>query len=83
MRTLLDRVAHYPNLAQVITLWVAVLNPPPAVMAAVVGTVGLFVHVFSASKLAVTEAHQEGYNAALADVSSLQPTIKPPPLPDN
>lgn len=78
MNAVLNRVAHYPNLANVITLWVAVLNPSPAVMAAVVGTVGLFVHLFSASRLAIEEAHTAGYDKAIADVSSL--TLPPPPI---
>lgn len=71
VKALLDRIAHYPGLANVLTLWVAVLDPSPAVMAAAVATVAFVVHMFSASKLAVAEAKKVGYDQALADVSSL------------
>lgn len=83
MKGFLDRLAHEPTLANVVTLWVAVLNPSPAVMAAVAATVAIFVRSFSASKAAVAEAHEAGYNNALADVSALQPAVKPPPIPED
>lgn len=71
MKTFLDRLAHEPTLANVITLWVAVLNPSPAVMAAVAATVAIVVRSQSASKAAVADAHAAGYEKAVAEVSAL------------
>lgn len=43
--------------------------------------VALLQRAFSSPKAAVEESKQAGYDAAVADVSSLQRVIPPPPLP--
>lgn len=65
-------VAKRPaQLGGAVTAWVAVANPSPAVMAATGATIAWLVSVYSAPKAAVAEAHQAGYDKAVAEVSSL------------
>jgi hypothetical protein len=79
---LLVRLGREPVLigaAVLATIDIAV--PPVLVRAAVVAWIALFVRAFSSPKQAVNEAKEAGYNAAIADVSSLVPAVPPPPLP--
>lgn len=80
--TLLTRLGREPVLIGAALLaWVDVLHPSDLVKAALVATVAMFVRAFSSPKAAVDEARGQGHDAALAAVSSLKPTVPPPPLP--
>lgn len=67
-------IARRPaQLGGAVTAWIAVANPSPAVMAAAGATVAWLVGTLTSSKAAVAEAHEAGYNKAVADVSALSP----------
>jgi hypothetical protein len=61
--------------------WLDVLHPSDLFKAAAVATIAMFVRAYSSPKQAVEESKQAGYDQAVAEVSTLQPKIPPPPLP--
>ncbi len=78
MSTILFRLGREPVLIGAAVLaWLDVLHPSDLVKAAAVATIAIFVRAFSSPKAAVDEAKEQGYDKAVADVSSL---VKPPPI---
>lgn len=72
IKTLGAFLARRPaQLGAAVSAWVAVANPSPAAMAAVVATVGWVVSSYTSPKVAVEEAHAAGYDKAVAEVSAL------------
>lgn len=73
MNKALSRVGREPVLIGAAFLaWIDVAHPSDLVKAALVATVAVFVRAFSSPKAAVDEAHEAGYDKAVADVSALK-----------
>ncbi len=72
MTHVLARLGREPVLIGAAVLaWLDVVGPSDVVKAAAVATVAIFVRAYSSPKAAVNEAHDAGYNKAVADVSAL------------